>query len=113
MALTVSIEEAGAVKVLKCTGYIDSENSEILKRRIEEAITTGGRIVVDLEKIDYVSSAGWGIFVGYLHDARKNNGDIRMAAMKKEVLQIYELLDFTNIFRYFLTSGEAIKSYNS
>jgi anti-sigma B factor antagonist len=112
MALTVSVEDVGSVKVLKCTGYIDSENSERLKKAIEEAIAGGGRIVVDLEKIDYVSSAGWGIFVGYLHDARKNNGDIRMAAMKKEVLEIYELLDFTNIFIYFMTSGEAVKSYN-
>ena len=112
MALTVAVEDSGGVKVLKCAGYIDSENSGSLNKSMEEALAGGGRIVVDLEKIDYVSSAGWGIFVGYLHEAKNGGGDIRMAAMKKEVLEIYELLEFTSIFKYFRTTGEAVSSYD-
>lgn len=113
MALTVSTEDIGGIKVLKCTGYIDSENFDRLKKAIEEALTGGAKIVADLEKIDYVSSAGWGIFVGYLQEARDKKGDIRMAAMKKEVMEIYELLNFSGIFMYFKSAGEAVRSFNS
>ncbi|MCE5300297.1 MAG: STAS domain-containing protein [Spirochaetia bacterium] len=102
MSLTINVEEQDGVKIFRLAGFIDSETSERLKNAIEEALKTGAyRIIMDLGKVDYVSSAGWGLFVGYLHEARKNAGDIKIAAMKKEVLEIYELLDFANILQYF------------
>jgi len=58
-----------------------------------------------------VSSAGWGIFVGYLHETRMNKGDIKITDMKKEVLEIFELLDFANIFQYFKSTADAVKAF--
>ena len=112
MALSVATEDINGIKVIKCTGYIDSENAGQLKNVIEEFLKTGSyKLIMDLEKVDYVSSAGWGLFVGYLHEARKNNGDIKICDMKKEVLEIFELLDFVNIFQYFKKTADAAKAF--
>ncbi len=112
MALSVAIGDINGVKVIKCTGYIDSENSGQIKTVIEDLLKAGSfKIVMDLGRVDYVSSAGWGLFVGYLHEARNNKGDIKICDMKKEVLEIFELLDFVNIFQYFKDSADAVKAF--
>jgi anti-sigma B factor antagonist len=112
MALTVNVVDNNGIKIFRCIGYIDSETSGQVKTVLEEALNSKNyRIIIDLEKVDYVSSAGWGLFVGYLHDARKNKGDIKICCMKKEVLEIFELLDFTNIFQYHASVETAIKAF--
>jgi len=112
MALSVVTEDVNGIKVIKCAGYIDSENSGQLKTVIEGLLKDGAyKLIMDLGKVDYVSSAGWGLFVGYLHEARKNGGDIKICDMKKEVLEIFELLDFVNIFQYFKNPADAIKAF--
>ena len=113
MALTVNVEEKNGVQVLRCAGYIDSETSGGLKSALEDcAAKKQHKIIVDLENVDYVSSAGWGLFVGYLHDVRRNKGDIKFSCMKKEVLEIYELLDFTNIFQYYSSVETAMQAFS-
>ena len=112
MALSVNVEDLNGVKVVKCTGYVDSENSGQIKTVIEDLLKGGSyKIIMDLGKVDYVSSAGWGIFVGYLHETRMNKGDIKITDMKKEVLEIFELLDFANIFQYFKSTADAVKAF--
>lgn len=112
MALSVNVEDISGIKVIKCVGYIDSENSNLVKTNIEELLAAGSyKIIMDLGRVDYVSSAGWGLFVGYLHEARKNNGDIKIADMKKEVLEIFELLDFVNIFQFYKKIEDAVKAF--
>lgn len=110
--LTISIEQHGKVSVANCAGFIDSQTAPV----IESAITNlmekkQNKIIINLEKIDYVSSAGWGIFVGYVRDLRKAGGDLKFANMKNEVREIFELLDFTNILEYYGDVESAVKAF--
>jgi len=111
--LTINIEQHGKVVVARCLGFIDSQTAP----EIESAITgliekKQYKIIMDLAKIDYVSSAGWGIFVGYVRDLRKAGGDLKFVNMKHEVREIFELLDFTNILEYFGDIESAVKAFN-
>jgi len=100
--LIINREDKGKVSVLRCAGFIDSETSSEIENALSEALNAKKyRIIIDLEKIDYVSSAGWGIFVGHVQDLRKKKGDLKFVNMKKEVREIFELLDFTNILEYY------------
>jgi len=58
-----------------------------------------------------VSSAGWGIFVGYVKDLRKTGGDLKFASMKREVMEIFELLDFTSILEYYGDTESAARAF--
>ena len=59
------------------------------------------RIVVDLGGVDYISSAGWGIFISNIREIRQNSGDIKLARMIPNVYEIFELLEFDSILRAF------------
>ncbi len=110
--LTTKLEEKNGIVIVKCVGYIDSMTSPEIENVLSELILKKKfKIIVDLEKVDYISSAGWGIFVGHVKTARMNKGDIKFIKMKQEVREIFELLDFTNILEYYKDIEEAIKSF--
>jgi anti-sigma B factor antagonist len=112
--ITVKVEKRADVAVLKCKGYIDSVTSPEVENALGELVAKRNfKIVVDLADVDYVSSAGWGIFVGYVKTARQSKGDIKFSHMKKEVLEIFELLDFTNILEYHKNTEDAVKAFVS
>ena len=111
-SLTVSVLEKKDVKVLECKGFIDTTTSNILEKEMQELLKGRDfKIVIDLGGVDYISSAGWGIFISEIKNIRKNKGDLKLVNMKAEVMEIFELLDFTNILEYYKTVDEALKKF--
>lgn len=110
--LTVRVTEKADVKVVHCKGYIDTTTSSQLETTMTDLIGAKKyKIVMDLSEVDYISSAGWGIFISEIKNIRKNKGDLKLVNMKPEVMEIFELLDFTNILEYYKTTDEATKKF--
>jgi anti-sigma B factor antagonist len=111
--LSIAIEQHGKVSVANCAGFIDSQTALQIETAIAGLMEKKHyKIIIDLSKIDYVSSAGWGIFVGYVRDLRKAGGDLKFVNMKNEVRETFELLDFTNILEYYGDIESAVKAFN-
>jgi anti-sigma B factor antagonist len=110
--LIVSIADKGPIKVVQCKGYIDTTTSALLENTMGDLLAAKNyKIVIDLSGVDYISSAGWGIFISEIKNIRKNKGDLKLVSMKPEVMEIFELLDFTNILEYYKSLDEAIKKF--
>lgn len=110
--LNISTDEKNGVLVIKTEGYIDTTTAGELEKIFDTAFKSKKyKLVMDLSGSDYVSSAGWGIFVGIKKSLQKNKGDIKLAHMKTEVLEVYEVLDFTHILEYYKDTQSAIESF--
>jgi anti-anti-sigma factor len=70
------------------------------------------RIVVDLGSVKYISSAGWGIFISEIKRIRRNEGDIKLAAMTPEVREVFELLEFNSILKPFDDKESAVSDFS-
>jgi hypothetical protein len=58
--LIVTVEQHGKVTVAKCSGFIDSQTAPVIETSITSMMEKKQyKIIIDLSKIDYVSSAGW------------------------------------------------------
>ena len=110
--LHINTNERDGVLVIKTEGYIDTTTAGELEKIFDTAFKSKKyKLVMDLSGSDYVSSAGWGIFVGIKKSLQKNKGDIKLANMKTEVLEVYEVLDFTHILEYYKDIDGAIASF--
>jgi anti-sigma B factor antagonist len=110
--LNVTVVDKGNIKVLQCKGFIDTTTSSLLEAKMSEMLQSKNyRIIIDLGEVDYISSAGWGIFISEIKNIRKNKGDLKLVNMKPEVMEIFELLDFTNILEYYKSLDEAVKKF--
>lgn len=84
--------------LVRVGGFIDTHTAEELERRLFAALASGRRhLVVDLANVDYVSSAGWGVFVSVVRRAREAAGDLVLAGLSREVRDVFELLEFSSL----------------
>ena len=78
--IQVSAEVAGSrnqISIIKVGGYIDTTTSSELERALDSLLKQGRFfLVVDLGNVDYISSAGWGIFISEIKSIRENGGDL-------------------------------------
>jgi anti-anti-sigma factor len=109
-----NLNQRDRVVLLNLKGTIETTNAGTLEDVIERVINEKCyRIVVDLSGVTYISSAGWGIFISEIKRVRRELGDIKLAAMRPEVREVFDLLEFNNILKPYADKQEAIKDFQS
>jgi anti-anti-sigma factor len=104
----VAVSSSDGITEVRASGHLDSGSSGALEKKLHDLVAGGAtRIVVDLTEISYVSSGGWGIFVGEVRVLRERGGDIVLSGMTSEVYDVYELLGFADVLRAFKTINDA------
>ena len=115
--IDVYVEEAAqntAVSILRVSGYVDTTTSPDLERRLQALLKEKRfHIVVDLASVEYISSAGWGIFISEIREIRENGGDLKLAGMIADVREVFDLLEFENILKAYADSEQATASFGA
>jgi len=90
------------ITIVRVDGVIDTMTATELEK-VTNSLLNQKRynIIVDLGGVDYISSAGWGIFISNIREIRLNKGDIKLARMIPNVYEIFELLEFDSILKAF------------
>jgi anti-sigma B factor antagonist len=95
-------DDPGGVAVVRVDGVVDTMTAGELENVMNSLIEQHRyNIIVDLGGVDYISSAGWGIFISNIREIRQNRGDIKLAQMIPSVYEIFELLEFDSILSAF------------
>ena len=58
------------------------------------------RTVIDFAKLDYISSAGAGVFIGAIGTAQENDGNIVLMKPSPNVKEVFDLLGLSQIFPF-------------
>ena len=95
-------------------GYIDTTNASDIEKQIEKHILERKfKIAINLENVDFISSAGWGIFISEIRNIRENKGDLILINMLPDVYDVYELMEFSSIIKSFDAVQDAVKYFRS
>lgn len=87
------------VKLLQVAGYLDAHTFEELEDALGQLHAEGiYKIIVDLSQVDYISSAGAGVFIGKLSESQENGGNIVLLNPTNNVRDVFDLLGLTQIF---------------
>ncbi len=115
--IQVSTEVSGSrnhISIIKVGGYIDTTTSSELERALNSLLKQGRFfIIVDLGNVDYISSAGWGIFISEIKAIRENGGDLKLVRMVPDVYEIFELLEFHHILDVYDRVEDAVNRFES
>ncbi|MBN1899104.1 MAG: STAS domain-containing protein [Spirochaetes bacterium] len=98
--------------IIEPKGFIDTTTAPEIEKYIESALNQKKyKIAIDLKSVDFISSAGWGVFVSEIRDIRDNNGDLVLVNMVPDVYDVYELMEFSSILRSFDSVEEAVSYF--
>ena len=71
------------------------------------------RIVLDLDQVRFLDSAGLGELVGWKKRAAEHGGDVRLLRPHARVRDLFDLMALTRVFRIFDSEAEAVDSFRS
>jgi anti-sigma B factor antagonist len=115
MALDIEVHVVDPVRnvvVVQPLGFIDTNTSDQMAQALKGIFAQERyRIIIDLQNVNFISSAGWGIFIGEIRFLREHQGDLRLASMQPEVEEIYRILEFDSIIRAYPTVEEALNGF--
>ncbi len=100
MDLRVERRHGESCPVVAVHGELDMQGAPELRRALIETIDEhpGQPLVVDLEGVDFIDSAGLGVLVGGLKRAKDGEGDIVLVATGQNVIKVLELTGLTRVF---------------
>ncbi len=103
----------GDIAFVKIKGYLDTTTSSEISTKLSEIINKGNyQFIIDMGGVNYVSSAGWGVFVGEIRNIRENGGDLKIVQMTPDVFEVFEMLEFNRILDYYETVEEAVNDFD-
>ena len=109
---TLDAAPGAPVRALDLVGELDAHTAPDFEAALEASLADGhARIVVSGAELAYVSSAGLGMFMAYLEPTREAGGDLKVAALREDVLEVFDLLGFPLLFDIQPTVDAAVARY--
>lgn len=96
---SIGTSSQGGLSVIQLEGYLDAHTAPQFEQAIQSEVDAGRhRLVVDCEKLTYISSAGLGVFMGFVEEVREQGGDIKICGLTPKVRQVFDILGFAEIY---------------
>lgn len=96
---SVARSSEGDLTVLALEGFLDAHTAPEFEAAIQKEIDDDHiQLVVDCSKLTYISSAGLGVFMGFIEELREQGGDIKICGLTPKVEQVFEILGFHSLY---------------
>jgi len=107
--LDVDVSRVGPAAVVKVRGSAGMNEADLLQAELSQlADEPKGLIVVDMEGLEFICSAGLGALVNAHLKSRDRDGQIRLVKPQARVLKILEATRLDTLFGIFADLDEAI-----
>jgi anti-sigma B factor antagonist len=102
------------VTVLDLKGKMTlGEGDELLKDRINSLLAAGKRkLVLNLEGVPYIDSAGLGEIVRTYTTVSRQGGSLKLLNLTKRIEDLLSITKLLTVFDTFDTEAEAVKSFS-
>jgi len=105
------MSKAGETNIVKVSGRLDTTNYGELEHHLSSLTENSEyRILLDLEKLEYISSSGLRILLMFLKKIKAANGRFMLCTLTPEIREIFEISGFINIFDIYEDQKAALDS---
>lgn len=110
--MEIAVSEAGEVKVLRIDGKLDTKTSPDAQALLTELIEQGAtKIVVNFDKLVYISSAGLRVLLAAAKQLKGNSGELRVCSLNEVVQEVFEISGFNTILAISESELEALEGF--
>lgn len=106
-----SVHQTEGVTVVELTGRLDTTTSSDVKAQLRDIVERGNcRLVMDLEGLEFIDSAGLGVLVGCLRRCVSAGGDMSLARASTSARSVFEVTRLTRVFQFAESVPEAVRA---
>ncbi len=111
--MKATIRKLGKVSVVDISGKITIGEGDVqLREKVNELLDAGeNRILLNLEKVKYMDSAGIGELVACYKRAKEKEGTVKLLNPSGKVYDLLQLTKLEEVFDTYRDEGEALGSF--
>jgi len=114
VALKMSQREVDGVTVVALDGRIVlGEENNALREKVKRLVAEGKKkIVLNVNNITFIDSAGLGTLVSSHHTAKKEGASVRLCHLDNKFQQVLQITKLLTVLYISNTEAEAVASYS-
>ena len=110
--MEISITESGDIRILSFQGNLDTNTSPQAESEINGLIEAGSqKLLINFEKLDYISSAGLRILLATAKKLKVSQGDLKICCLNETVQEVFDISGFVTILSVSTTEEEALAAF--
>ena len=99
----------GEALCVRVSGYLDAGNIQQFEVRINEIVGDSAKnIIVDLEELEYIYSAGIGVLLNAWNALSQIEGSLQIVNMPASIRRIFDVLGFSKVITIADTLEESL-----
>ncbi len=104
-----SVKNEGTAVVMELTGEIDMQCSTDLRGELMTILQNKPTaLVLNMAEVDFMDSSGLATMIEALQLAKRNGGKLKLAQLKENVYNVFEISRLVSVFEIFDTEAEAL-----
>lgn len=108
MDLTITTRTVDPFDVIEIGGEVDVYTAPRLRESIVAAVEAGKhRLIIDVQKVEFLDSTGLGVLVGALKRVRADGGSLDIVCTQERILKIFQITGLDKVFGLHATVDEA------
>jgi anti-sigma B factor antagonist len=110
--MEISVKTTNEVKVLVFAGRLDTLTSPDAQAQLTRLIEGGEtKILLNLETLDYISSAGLRVLLAAAKQLKTNDGELRLCNLNEVVREVFVISGFDTILPIAASESEALEGF--
>ena len=110
--MEITIRTEAEVNIVLFTGELDSTSSTEADKQLTTLRDTGAKkILIDFQKLDFISSAGLRILLSTAQKLKKVGGELRVCSLNEGILEIFKVSGFASLLNVFDDETAALNGF--
>ena len=113
MALKITNREVDGISIVQLEGRIVlGEESNALREQVKSLLANNKKnIVLNMDNVTYIDSAGLGALVAAHHSARTQNASLKLSNLGSKFQEILQVTKLLTVFEVHDSEAAAIRSF--
>lgn len=110
--MDITTRSVDQVKIVDFNGNLDTNTAPQAESLLKDLVDGGDKkILINLLKLDYISSAGLRVFLATAKQLKTEGGEMRLCNLNETVQEIFDISGFSMIFTVKPNEEEALKGF--
>jgi anti-sigma B factor antagonist len=111
--MKISVKEAGKVRVIDLKGRITLGAGDLeLRKAVQDQLDAGNtNVVLNMQGVEYIDSAGLGELVACKKRAAAKGGNVKLIMPNESVYKVLSIVSLHLVFEIFDSEAKAIGSF--
>ena len=110
--MKITTRDVNDVKVVQIEGELDTGSSPEAHKQLDQIREEGAKkILLDMTKLDFISSAGLRVLLATAQELKQDGGNLRVCSLNESVKEVFAISGFSTLLMVLDNEAKALSGF--